>query len=585
MIKHFRFRLIAAYLLLIMLIIGIAGSVMFSLFRNDYINRLQESLVKEAFLVSELVGYQDKGSQVSIDYEQICKTAARDSDTRVTILDRNGTVLGDSAYDVGKMELHRDRPEVYQALQGKTGVAVRYSETLKVKMLYVAVPFNGQQTDGIIRMAMPLKDLEDINHKIISIMLLATLIAGLVGIVVSLMLARHFSRPIQEITDAVKDISHGNLKRRIHYDSDDEFGVLARTFNDMGDSIDRGVTELSELKDRFETLLDQSINGIVMIDTSALLIYANPVAVQLLDLKDAYIGRKYAEVFADYALIEMVDYVYKNEQALRKEIVMHVLRSRTVEVNVVPIESQYLSSQGILIILHDITEKKRLEQVRKDFVANVSHELKTPVAVISGFAETFLAEQVHNPEDVREFAQIIYDESQRLSRLLERLLELSRLESEAVQANFESLDIRDLIQNTVDLMKKHEAEIQLESILPLYPVVISTDADLVSQVLMNLLDNAIKYNDKNAAIKVYLSENDTDVTVYVEDKGGGIPEKDLPRIFERFYRVDKARSRQTGGTGLGLAIVKHLVENLGGQVGVNSRPGEGSVFYFILPRK
>jgi two-component system phosphate regulon sensor histidine kinase PhoR len=266
---------------------------------------------------------------------------------------------------------------------------------------------------------------------------------------------------------------------------------------------------------------------------------------------------------------------------------MHSLGGKTVDVNVVPILNNSEDFQGVLVVLNDITSIKKLEQIRKDFVANVSHELKTPVAAISGFAETLVEEEGENPETVKEFSQIIFDESQRLSRLVNRLLELSRLESDSRELHIEQVNINQLIQDTISMMqKRNDCQDKIIDFKKAdSPVMINGDADVIAQVLINLLDNAIKYGPDGDHIVVSVAEQDNEVKISVEDHGVGIPENETERVFERFYRVDKARSRKTGGTGLGLAIAKHLVENHGGQIGVETITGKGTIFSFTVPNK
>jgi two-component system phosphate regulon sensor histidine kinase PhoR len=299
-----------------------------------------------------------------------------------------------------------------------------------------------------------------------------------------------------------------------------------------------------------------------------------------------YTGRNHVEIISVYELLEMIHAAKISLKPVQKNIVLYTLGTKTIEVNVVPIKNEKIACQDILIVLNDITEIKRLETVRKEFVANVSHELKTPVASISGFAETLLDEAGENPENVAEFTRIIYDESQRLSRLISRLLELSKLESDETKLNIEPININQLLRETVEIMRKTS---KLRNIDILFDEqenipIVNSDGDLINQIIMNFLDNAVKYSADESQIEVKLEELRDQVKISVKDYGIGIPEKEIPRIFERFFRVDKDRSRKTGGSGLGLSIVKHLAENLGGQVAVESKEGQGSTFSLSLPK-
>ena len=586
MFKSYRWKLLASYLLVITILLILLGGMGFVNFKNYYLKNLEERLTKEAFLVADMTKYRNGTEDITRSYQEICDTAAQDSSARITIIKADGVVLGDSSVQSDQMDLHNNRPEVFAALRGEIGVERRYSDTLKINMLYVAVPFTNQDISGVVRIAMPLTELQSIYNHILLLVFMAIFLCGLLAMILSFILAQYFSRPLQDITAAVQDMARGNLKRRTSYRSDDEMGVLAQAFNEMGQHIEQSMGEVSEVKKRLEALLNNTVNGIVMIGAEGRLTYVNPAAASLLGLHDDFMGRKHVEVISTYELLDMIDQARTSMQAVKRSIVLHTLGARTVEANVVPIRNEQITSQDILLVLNDITEIKRLEKVRKDFIANVSHELKTPVATISGFAETVLDEGGKNQENVMEFTQIIYDEARRLSLLINDLLELSKLESDESNLHMQTLDLSHLVGENVDRMAKiaRLRKIHIEYSQPPKSIAIISDVDAINQILSNLLDNAIKYSMDEGQIEVKLEELNNRVKISVSDSGIGIPGKEIPRIFERFYRVDKARSRKTGGTGLGLAIVKHLAENLGGQVMVESNLGQGSTFSFTLPK-
>lgn len=584
MFKRYRWKLNGSYFLLIVMLLIIAGGLAFISFKNYYLQNLEARLTREAYFIADMTGFFGPGKSSS--YQDLCVIAGKDSATRVTIIDHNGIVLADSEFDYRQMESHKSRPEVYEALHGQVGVAMRYSSTIKTKMLYLAVPFKNQAQDGVIRLAMPLSELTAIYKRILMIMLLAFLVAALMATILSLLMARKISDPLNEITTVVKDMARGNLKRRISYQADDELGILAWAFNDMAEHVEDGVSEISEVKNRMEALLENTVNGILMVDMEGKISYANPVALSLLGLRENIIGRSKSEVINNYDILNSIDQVKQDLMPIRKELVLHILGGKIVEINIVPIKDNMNLIQGVLVVLNDISEMKRLEQVRKDFVANVSHELKTPVAAISGFAETLLDEGGEDQETVREFSRIIYNEAQRLSLLINGLLELSRIEAEQDEINIISVNLAELLQDTVNHIHMQKSNQSIRLILPVgSQPMIRTDPMMIAHILANLLDNAIKYSPEEEEIKVILEEQNDQVVITVEDKGIGIPQQELSRIFERFYRVDKARSRKTGGSGLGLAIVKHLAEKLGGNVSVESKLGEGSRFTFVLPKR
>lgn len=580
--KTFRLRLAATYLILIIIIVVILGIALFNIFKDYYTKNVESSLINEAHLIGQMI---NTSAQVpgDINLQKLADTGGKETKTRVTIIGQNGVVLADSVYDPAKLGLHNTRPEVYQALNGKTGVEVRYSNTVKTKMIYVAMPFTNTKVTGVIRLSTSLLAVEEMYSRMWSMLLLAIVICGLLAFAVSLIFAEKVSRPIRDVTAAVREIAKGNLHKRIFYNEDDELGEMAQTFNGMAEYLENNTIEISEVKNRLETLLENTVNGIVMVDRSARITYTNPVAVKLLGDSIKVQGKKHVEAITNYELVETIDVVRRQLEPIHKEIVLHALGDRVIDVNVVPLKANTFSGQGVLVVLNDITDLKKLEQMRKDFVANVSHELKTPIATISGFAET-LVEEGQKSENVTEFARIIYDEARRLSRLISRLLDLSRLESQNYTIQKIAFNMSQLIE---DAIKTMQPEIQGKHINIAFrydaPINIEGDPDVVAQIMMNLMDNAVKFSHDGDTVHIDLKEQQGQVQIIVKDEGIGIPTDELGRIFERFYRVDKARCRKTGGTGLGLAIVKHLVENHGGQIEVKSTEGKGSIFTVTLP--
>ncbi len=586
MIRSYRWKLVAAYLLVISVLLILLGGLGYVTFKDYYLKNMETRMTKEAFLVADMTKYRQADTETARSYQDICNVAAKDSDARITIINANGMVIGDSSVEAGNLDSHSGRPEVYAALQGGIGAEMRYSDTLKVNMLYVAVPFDNGEINGAVRLAVPLAELRAIYQHAFSVILMAALLCGLLAFLLSFILAHYFSKPIRDITAAVQDMAGGNLHRRTSVHSADEMGILARAFNEMGQHIEQSMQEISEVKNRLEAILSNTVNGIMMIGKDGRVVYANPAAMSLLGFGANFVGRKHVELITTYELLAMIDEAKISLHPVKRSIVLHTLGARIIEANVVAIKNEALASHDVLVVLNDITELKRLEQVRKDFVANVSHELKTPVSSISGFAETLLDEDGKNADNVREFTHIIYDEAQRLSRLINELLELSKLESEAYKLNLRTVNINKLVSETVERMFKLAGlrNILLNYTEPKYIIELTSDPELIEQILINLLDNAIKYSADYGQVDIELEDLGDEVKIRVKDNGIGIPEQEMARIFERFYRVDKARSRKTGGTGLGLAIVKHLLENIKGQVTVESTVGKGSTFSITLPK-
>ncbi len=586
MIKGYRARLLAAFMALVLSILLVLAGLGYINFKDYYLTNLESRLTKEAYLVADMSQYRIGVDSVSRTYQDICVTAARDSDTRVTIIDAAGVVIGDSQVaNPATLDNHGSRPEVYSALHGQTGVDIRYSDTLQINMLYVAVPFSNEELSGAVRMAMPLGELQSIYNNALRGILLITLLCALAAAMISFLLAQYFSRPLRDITAAVQEFAAGNFKRRIYVHSSDEIGVLAQSFNHMSQHIEQSIAEVSEVKKRLEAILNNTVNGIVLIGQDDRLNYANPIAKSLLGLAENFMGRKYVEVISTYEILQMIDAARSGGKPVKQTLILHNLGAGMLEANAVPINNADSLKQDILLVMNDITEMKRLEQVRKDFVANVSHELKTPVASISGFAETLLAEGGKNADNVEEFARIIYNEAQRLTMLIKDLLELSRLESET-NLILQQVDVTELVGGIVARFSKTAGfrNIQLNYTQPDAIPRINSNPELIDLIMVNLLDNAINYSPDGGKIEVGVEDLGDKIKIKIKDYGMGISAAEINRIFERFYRVDKARSRKTGGTGLGLAIVKHSLENLRGQVQVESLEGQGSTFSVLLPK-
>ncbi|NLO20618.1 MAG: HAMP domain-containing protein [Syntrophomonadaceae bacterium] len=578
-------QLIGNYLLIILLILLATGAILSVSLKQYYLDTVKNNLERETRLAASMIeDYLQINGADDAYLGKIGRILAENIEARVTVVDTAGMVVADSEYDVGELGPHGGRPEIYHALQGETGISTRYSDTEGQQMLYVAIAFDQEDAHGVVRLARSLEEVEAVHYQVLLLILLAIILIGVIAFMLSTRLAANFSRPISELTTAVGEIAHGNLNKRISYWSDDELGLLASAVNDMAGKMDKTLTEISAVKDQLEIVLNNTVNGIFMVDLDARISYANPKAVKLLALGDDYQGRKHVELINNYDLLQTIDEVRRMLQPVRREIQLYTPAEKQIEANVLPIcKNLPQKLGGVLVVLNDISELKRLERVRRDFVANVSHELKTPVASISGFAETLMNES--DPRNVKEFSKTIYDEAIRLSKLINRLLELSRLESGKSGLNIRNVDMVRLIEDTVELIKHDSRASQINLIKPAGQVLVECDKDLIVQILLNLLDNALTYSPKDEIVTVSLMDEGDRVRIQVIDQGEGIPENEADRVFERFYRVDKARSRKTGGTGLGLSIVKHLVENHNGITGVESFPGKGAAFYFVIPKK
>ncbi len=403
--------------------------------------------------------------------------------------------------------------------------------------------------------------------------------------VLSSILAQEITRPISKIIHISRKFSNGDFKYKILLDSKDELGELAATLNKMAKDMEGKINQIEVQNQHLRAILENMAEGIIVTDEHGYVVSINPTIEKIFGVaKQDTEGRLFLESIRNSDIADIINAVLKNGDFTSQEISLVWPVQKILHINVAPIFEKGTAS-GCLTVIHDITAIRRLETMRKDFIANVSHELKTPLTSIKGFVETLLEGALEDKENNRHFLQIIQDHINRLDRLTKDLLDLSCLESQQAKLEKEKINVK-LLTDEILTRFKPQAEkkfIGPENTLPA-DLFITADKDKISQVLTNLIDNAIKFNREKGFVKIYSQNLNDKIKIIIEDSGPGIPSKDMPRLFERFYRVDKARSRELGGTGLGLSIVKHIVDLHGGTAGVESIEGLGSKFFFILPK-
>ncbi|MEW5867078.1 MAG: two-component system histidine kinase PnpS, partial [Bacillota bacterium] len=486
------------------------------------------------------------------------------------------------------MENHGSRPEVLEALRAGIGVTTRYSATLGARLRYIAMPVESDgAVVGYVRLAMPLAQVERSTGVIGRFIANAAVLATLVGFVLSLVLARSIGNPLRDMALAARQIARGDFGRKIPVrgaGGGDELGQLAESFNYMAEELERSISEISERKNRMETILSAMADSVVAVDRSGRILLMNRAACSMFGISEAQARGKYVlEAIRNHDLAESLN-LARAGQADSRELRLHPPGPSYLRLHTAPILDRNGIS-GAVAVLQDVTDLKRLEQVRTDFVSNVSHELRTPVTSIKGFVDTLLDGAMEDRETLHRFLGIISREADRLAQIISDLLELSSLESKGSEIRKSPVALRSVVDAALGVIQdKAEArniriDVEIEPDFPRVP----GDEDLLVQVFVNLLDNAVKYTQEGGSVKVSASRDDGTTRVDVSDTGIGIAPEHLPRVFERFYRIDKARSRQLGGTGLGLSIVKHIVERHGGTVSVSSTPGKGSTFSFTLP--
>lgn len=529
-------------------------------------------------------GYVEQGDSAAL--KGYVKSLGRKAGARITVVDPQGRVIADSEANPDRMENHAQRPEIKQALQGRTVTVSRSSTTLHTGMLYVASPIQvGQKSIAVIRLAVPQDDLKKsvVPLRWVVLVSIGVALVGATGM--TFILSREFVKPIRHMTKVAERIGDGDFEQRVSGVRSTELDYLGRTINYMAKRLKTNITAVSNEKNKIKTIVTSLADGVVALDHRGRIMLVNQRAELMFGQWEAQLQGKYLLELTRHHDVEIAfQEVIDGVQEVTKEFQLFPGARTIVNLHVVPIIGQNNHIDGVVMVFRDVTELRTLEQIRTEFVANVSHELRTPLTSIKGFAETLLDGADSDPEVRRRFLNIIWEETQRLHRLIDDLLSLSKVEN-VVQVEEACVSFEGVLAKTVEVLKPHallkEITLQLE-VPPNLPEV-GISEDLLGQVLINLLDNAIKYSGPGGRVTLAAEVQETGLQVRVSDNGLGIPAESLARIFERFYRVDKARSRQVGGTGLGLSIVKHILERQGQRIWVKSELGKGSTFGFTLP--
>lgn len=523
------------------------------------------------------------------DAQGFCVRTSRDTSFRITLIARDGTVLGDSRGDPVEMDNHGDRPEVRAAVEGRTAFSLRRSATVGVDMLYVAVPvLRDGETRGILRLALAVPELRERLAPIYgSAGVGALFLLGAVALV-SVQLGRRVSRPIASLAETALSWARGDFSRRVGRLEPDELDRLGATMNTMAAELARRIYLDAERNRELAAILDSIGEAVVAVDSEYRIRRANPSARVLSVLEPGQLleGLSLLEGFRSSEIQAATERSVSARERVEAEITLYRDSPRFFFLCAAPISSGPEDpAPGAVLVLNDITPLRRLEQVRKDFVANVSHELKTPITLIKGFAETLQDPEVRTSPDADRFLGILHRNAERMDALVDDLLTLARLErSDAPPLRKEIAEIRPLLENVAASLERRRAErnSRLEVLCP-EGLSAPVNEGLLEQAVLNLADNALKYSGDGARVEISAEESGGFLEIRVRDDGPGIPARHLPRIFERFYRVDKARSREAGGTGLGLAIVRHIALAHGGEADVESREGAGSTFRIRVP--
>jgi len=589
----FRVRLTLIMALLIGASVLGAGMISALFFERTHVDELKKYLNRELNVLLTTVDWTKTADRETMiaRYEGLIRSLKYSADARLTYVSADGSVIADSDQDPHLMDNHAGREEIRAALNGGEGYTIRYSDTLKLNMLYAALPVraNDGSTIGVLRIAMGLSEVEAGVRKLWTYVIGGMLALFAIGSFVAYRIAKGVTRPIERMTRVAGRISAQDYSARVEAIGTGEMGQLGRAINRMAESLQNQVTHITENESRLQSVLANMVSGVMMIGPDARIELLNPAAEKLLGftLKELK-GQRYDSVFQQFHLAKLIRDCIEHNKPIKSELTFYFPAERIVDVSITPIGGTD-DWPGLLVVLHDITDIRRLERMRSEFVANVSHELKTPIAAVKGFAETLMAGALNDKETAQSFLQIIFDESERLNRLVGDILDLSKIESKRTALHLSPIHLQSVAQQCMQMVQgaAESKRIATDARVPDW-LYVEADEDRLRQILMNLLTNGISYTPEGGKVMVTAdivgtAETDERVRIVVADTGIGIPKDDLPRVFERFYRVDKARSRVSGGTGLGLAIVKHLVELHHGTIRVESEAGKGSRFIVELP--
>jgi two-component system phosphate regulon sensor histidine kinase PhoR len=505
------------------------------------------------------------------------------SGARATIVDADGRVLADSAHDPATMESHADRPEIRQAVAEGRGRAVRYSDTLNRDLVYLAWRQPSPQGPLVLRLALPLAQIDEALAEIRWRLWTASLVILLLAGGASLLFSRGFSKRVERLKEFSRRVADGDFRPVVAEHTGDELTQLARALNETAGRLDRTIRSLTEERNLSAAILRSMVEGVAVIDADEHLRFCNQAFAQVLGTQPEVVqDRPMVEVIRQSQLLGHVRKALADDQTVQGEALLGPAPGLSFAVTVAPIQAD--GARGAVLVLHDISELRRLERVRQDFVANVSHEFKTPLTAIQGFAETLLGGALEDRQNSQRFLEIIREHAARLGRLTDDLLKLSQIEAGKLELEMRPIPMGELIDACAETtrMKAAGKNLSLKLDCPSDLPAVRGDSIRLREVLQNLLDNAVQYTPSGGTITVQaIAENQ--VAIAVTDTGIGIPQAEQERIFERFYRVDAARSREVGGTGLGLSIARHLVEAHGGLIEVKSEVERGSTFTVFLP--
>lgn len=581
-------KLYILFTFVIILCMSVTGFLSHSLIKQSYMNGVEKNLKDSGIFIRDYYLSKDLTSPQKL--EETLKQMAVDLKMRITLISVDGQVIFDSEVDPLLMENHKEREEIAAAISGNIGISKRYSSTKKMDLYYLALPVENSQgiISQIVRLSVPLKEINQYNSQLIYNIFLAAVVGIILSMFIGYRLLSSILLPIQDLKSIANKVALGQYNEKVSISNNDELGDLARTFNYMTEELTKNMKEINAQNSKMNAILTSLVSVVLAVDRDMRVMFMNREAEKMFGISEGEAqGRHVLEVFRNSDVLDQVNDLLRARDYIKTEIDIFDRINRHYHVYANPILDYTTTPEniGVVLVFQDVTEIRKLENMRKDFVANVSHELKTPLTSIKGFVETLKNGAVDNPVVRDRFLEIIDVEAARLTQLINDLLVLSEIEKQTGFVARDEIHIDKVAEEVVVLLSGAASERHIELSLEVSEPIpkIYGNTNWMKQMLINLIENGIKYTAEGGHVKVSMSQRDQEVRIQIADDGIGIDEVHIERLFERFYRVDKARSRSVGGTGLGLAIVKHIVLAFKGEIKVKSEVNKGTEFIITIP--
>lgn len=584
-----RKKLLITYVIIISITIVITILFSWNKVNNHFYNEVEKESAVQIALVNKILSYEL--SNEDFDFQRFASQTSKEIKARITIIDMDGLVLGDGESDPTTMENHKYRAEFKEALKGNEEKSLRYSDTLGQYFFYYAVPLNTPDFQGAIRISMPAQSIQALVWDMVGSVIVGLLVGLVLSTFIAFFVTKKFMEPIDELTRTATLISNGDYDQKVYIDNGDEIGELATAFNAMTFTLRKNLWDIETKNSELEAILTSMDTGIAAIDEHYRIILCNEPFQQLLNIQGDIVNKVFYEVMRNPHMFSVIEKSVDEDEFISEEIVLNLNDEQLIlEVSAMPIRGKKNknSKYGVLLSVENITHLRKLENIRRDFVSNVTHELKTPLTSIKGFVEVLKDGAMEDAGSANRFLDIIDIESDRLTILIEDILSLSEIESMKLDKNTGNYQINNIVNEVKEILdikaknKDLEVKLNLQEDLPIF----KCNRDRIKQLFINLVDNAIKYTDQGSvSVECKESRDKAYIVISVSDTGIGIEDQHLERLFERFYRIDKGRSRKLGGTGLGLSIVKHIVELYHGTIDIKSEFGKGTSIKIRLPIK